>query len=328
MVSLAVVVGAFTVGLPEVATYDDAWDHVARTSRPAQATLAVAALWNLVTYWFLLVTALPGLTLRQAALSSQASTAVANTMPGGGALGTAVTWSMYRSWGFDGQSTARALAVSGAWNVFVKLLAPAIALAVIVLEGHAGDAAVSIAVVSTGVLVVVIAAGAVVLRRPGAVRRVAGALEGVVRRAWRASPGDRSLADRAEAAAARTQVLVADRWRALSVAALLSHASLFVVLVASLRAVGVGSADVTTGEALTAFAVVRAVLVVPITPGGAGLTEVGLAGLLHAAGGASSAVVAAVLVYRAATWLLPVPLGAVAYLVWARERAPMREVTA
>jgi uncharacterized membrane protein YbhN (UPF0104 family) len=320
--SLAVVVAAFAFGLPEVAAYDTAWEHVDAMSRPAKVALVLAAGWNLATYWFLLVVALPGLTIRQAAVSSQASTAVANTVPGGGALGAAVTWTMYRRWGFDGESIARSLAVTGAWNVFVKLSAPAAALAVIVLEGHAGDGAVAIAVVSTLVLVVCIGGFGTALRRPGAVRRVAALVEQLVARARPAARRDIALTERAEAAVARARELITHRWRALSVAAVVSHASLFLVLLVALRAVGVRSEEVTTGEALTAFAVVRAVLVVPITPGGAGLTEVGLAGLLDAAGGRSSAVVAGVLVYRAVTWLLPVLLGFAAYGAWVRERRP------
>ena len=43
-----------------------------------------------------------------------------------------------------------------------------------------------------------------------------------------------------------------------------------------------------------------------------------LIGGLVAAGGARPQVVAAVLVYRALTWLLPIPVGVVTYLWWRR----------
>ncbi len=56
----------------------------------------------------------------------------------------------------------------------------------------------------------------------------------------------------------------------------------------------------------------------PITPGGAGITELGLVGILAA--GADHAVAgqvtAAVLLYRAVTYLVPIPAGALACVAW------------
>ena len=56
----------------------------------------------------------------------------------------------------------------------------------------------------------------------------------------------------------------------------------------------------------------------PLTPGGLGITELGLVGVLAAGAGprASAQVTAAVLLYRAVTYLPPIPLGAAAFLVW------------
>jgi uncharacterized protein (TIRG00374 family) len=66
------------------------------------------------------------------------------------------------------------------------------------------------------------------------------------------------------------------------------------------------------------FAFARLATAIPFTPGGAGVVEAVLIGGLVAAGGDRSKVVAAVLVFRALTWLLPVPIGIVAYLRWRR----------
>ena len=70
----------------------------------------------------------PGLRVREAAVANLASTAVANTLPGGGALGVGVTMTMQRSWGIPVASTALATVVSGIWNNFVKLGLPVVAL--------------------------------------------------------------------------------------------------------------------------------------------------------------------------------------------------------
>ena len=118
--------------------------------------------------------------------------------------------------------------------------------------------------------------------------------------------------------------LIRRRWAALTVATLVSHLSIFWVLLACLRDVGVGREVISWPEALGAFAIVRLATVVPITPGGLGLVEVGMtAGLVIAAGGAGgreeAKIMAAVLLFRALTYLFQVLLGIVCYFIWQRE---------
>ena len=88
------------------------------------------------------------------------------------------------------------------------------------------------------------------------------------------------------------------------------------VLLFSLRAVGVAAGEVTWIEVLAAYAVTRLVSTVPLTPGGIGLVELGLAGTLIAMGGANAQVVAGVLVFRALSFFVPVPLGVGTFVVW------------
>src|SRR6266571_5351696 len=70
---------------------------------------------------------------------------------------------------------------------------------------------------------------------------------------------------------------------------------------------------------ITGAAVGLALLVaMPVTPGGLGITELGLIGILADGAGheASAQVTAAVLMYRAVTYLPSIPLGALACLTW------------
>jgi uncharacterized membrane protein YbhN (UPF0104 family) len=65
---------------------------------------------------------------------------------------------------------------------------------------------------------------------------------------------------------------------------------------------------------------------VPITPAGLGL-EATLIGGLTAAGGDREQVTAAVLVYRALTWFLPILVGVVCLLWWRRSRLTSQPAT-
>ena len=94
--------------------------------------------------------------------------------------------------------------------------------------------------------------------------------------------------------------------------------ALWLVLLACLRGTGVSQAQVPWQTSLAAFAFVRLLTALPVTPGGLGITELGLIGTLTASADhqVSAQVTAAVLLYRAVTYLPPIPLGALACLVW------------
>jgi uncharacterized protein (TIRG00374 family) len=109
------------------------------------------------------------------------------------------------------------------------------------------------------------------------------------------------------------------------VSTLISHLSLFLVLLLALRHIGVSPGEVSTVEALAVFSFARLVTAIPITPGGLGLVEVALITGLAAAGGPRAEVAAAVLIFRALTYVVPIPLGLLCYLYYKRNRSWRRE---
>ena len=116
----------------------------------------------------------------------------------------------------------------------------------------------------------------------------------------------------------RAGALIAARgWRITATTAA-SNLTLWLVLLACLRGVGLSQAQVPWQTSLAAFAFVRLLTVLPITPGGLGITELGLIATLavDADHRVSAQVTAAVLLYRAVTYLPPIPLGAIACLIW------------
>src|SRR4029078_6282567 len=71
---------------------------------------------------------------------------------------------------------------------------------------------------------------------------------------------------------------------------------------------------------MTAMAVVAIVAMVPITPGAIGITEVAYIGILSAVTrpGAADQITAAVMLFRIAQWLAPIPIGWALLLVMRR----------
>jgi uncharacterized membrane protein YbhN (UPF0104 family) len=320
LLAVAVVALVYLVLLPKLVDVGEVWATLRAMTWLELVTLLVAALWNLVSYLLPQLAALPGLTPRQAVLESHTSTAVGNLLPAGQAVGLGVTYRFYSSYGFAPAQIGQSLLIQGVWNNFVKLGMPIVALGLLVLTGQAAGGLVPVAVVGAAVFGLALAAFALMLSSQQHARWIGTALElaVVLPRRLAGGQGRPSWAEAAVRFRAGVIALLRRRWHWLTLATLVSHLSLFVVLLLALRHVGVAESQVSWIEALAAFAFVRLLSAFPITPGGLGVVELGLAAVLVVAGGDKAKVVAAVLVFRVLTFLLPMPLGALTYWWWRR----------
>src|SRR3954465_1285524 len=128
---LGLVAAVYFWFLPQFTSLSAVWGAVQAMTGVQVTILLVAAVWNLATYQFVMVTATPGMTLRQATVSTETTTAVSNTLIGGAAIALGLTYTMKSSWGFSRSRTSVCLLVSGLWNNFVKLGLPVFALALL-----------------------------------------------------------------------------------------------------------------------------------------------------------------------------------------------------
>jgi uncharacterized protein (TIRG00374 family) len=299
----------------------DVWAAITAMTGGELAGLAVVAAWNLCTYAFVWMTVTPGLSFGRAMIMTQATTAITNTVPAGSAIGIGMTYAMLHSWGFSRSRTTIAVLVSGVWNAFAKLAIPVLALALVALQGNASATRITAALLGIGGLIAAVVIFALMLRsermaeKVGIIAgRVASRLLALIRRppvhGWEiATVKFRN----------RTIDLLEHRWLPITAATLVSHLSLYLVLLVCLWDVGVSNAEVNWAEVLAVFAFARLATAIPFTPGGAGVVEAVLITGLTAAGGDKPEVVAAVLVYRALTWGLPILVGIFCQLWWRRQ---------
>jgi uncharacterized membrane protein YbhN (UPF0104 family) len=328
--SLALVVVLFYYLLKDV-DLAQVWANIRAMTWREDAILLVLAAWNLASYAFVWMSVTPGLGFGRAMVMTQAATAVTNTVPTvGPAIGTGLTYTMFRSWGYSGSRTSAAVVVSGVWNTFAKLGLPVLALALVLLQGGAGGGRVALALAGIAALVAAIVVFALLLRREELARRfglLAGRVASRMLRLVRRPPvsGWELATVRFRV---RTLELLEHGWLPITAATLVSHLSLYLVLLACLRAVGVSDAEVSWAQVLVVFAFMRLITIVPYTPGNAGVVELFLIAPLVAAGGDREQVTAAVLVYRALTWGLQIPVGVACYLWWRRSQRRAQPVTA
>jgi uncharacterized protein (TIRG00374 family) len=269
---------------------------------------------------------LPGLTYTQAAVANQASTAVSNTLPAGGVIGLGLTYTMYHSWGFGKGDFALSALVSGVWNNFAKLGFPIVALALLAVTGDANPALVAASFIGVALLLGAVAILALMLRSEAMAARIGAALGSAlsaIRRLVRKPPVENWRAS-AIRFSSQTSHLLRDRWLRITMATLVSHISLFLVLLIALRHVGVSDDEVSWITVLAGFSFVRLISALPITPGGVGVVELGYAAFLGLGiddPTTKAQIVAAVLVFRFITYFLPIPFGAGAYMYWRRNRS-------
>lgn len=261
----------------------------------------------------------PGLSVWHGGLAWLGSNAVASVVPGPSDI--PLRYRMFRSWGQPTADAAVATAGATVLNTALKLVLPAVA-AVGLAVGNVDLGGVT-PVVLTGCVtfgVIVLACGFLF----GTADRTA-TFGKWLDRTWRSLrrrrryPGHpERLADALVAQRARTLILVGRAWKQIvigSVAVSMVQAGLFVMC---LRAVGVPSTSASTLALICIWAIVRGLTVLPTMPGDAGLSELAFVSLVTqvSGGGTVNVVTAGVLIYRALTWVLLIPIGGAAIAIW------------
>lgn len=316
--SLAVVVAVFVFVLPQFASYRDVVDVVRELGWQDWLLLAGAVVLNLATFPPPWMAALPGLGFREAMAMTQASTALSIVAPAGAAVGMAASYSMLRSWKFGAAAVALAVAIAGIWNQLLNLAFPVVALALLTARDQDQPALRTAALIGLAVLVVSVTAFTLVLSRAEWARRIgdlAARLANRTLRLVRRGPVEWAGASFARF---RSQALglLRRRWHVITIATLAGHLTVFVLLVVCLRVTGVSDSEVSTTEAFAAWALIRILGALPLTPAGVGIVEVGLTGALVAFGASSAEAVAATLLYRALTVFPTLALGLLAAATW------------
>jgi uncharacterized membrane protein YbhN (UPF0104 family) len=303
-------IALLTIALPRLThtSWTTVISRVLALSAMQIGVLTLVWLAGLFMHTFVMTVSLPRLGHRRAMMLNFSGSAISNVVPFGGVLGMGVNYSMLRSWGFSKGDFTLLTALTNVVTVMSKLLLPSLALAALVVAGGGAHGSVVVmAIVALGLLCLVI--GGVALASLPRSKRCS------------ASLGSSRLLDRLAAGAGGSIAdlrrealrLLRGRWHQLTLGAL-GYALLQALLLGlCLRALGTG---LSAFDVLVGFAVGSALTLVPITPGGLGLSETSTAAVLIALGGQPAATTAAVLLFRTFTFLLEIPVGAACTAVW------------
>ncbi|WP_432875165.1 lysylphosphatidylglycerol synthase transmembrane domain-containing protein [Kribbella sp. CA-245084] len=298
------ITAALVVLLPRAvgATWTEVGAVIGRVSPGSLALLTIVWIAGLWAHSFVLAASLPGLTKRRGLTLSLTGSAVANVLPLGGAAGTALNFTMVRRWGFSSSSFGGFLAVTTLLNVASKLGVIALALGLVPIL-HSGSAFGSASLLFLPVPIVV-AAGIWILADERAAVVVGRLLDRAVRtRLDERLPAMRRLILR----------LIRTGWQPMTVGMLAYLTLQLALLWLCFQALHV---PLGVPVLFTALAVERLLTLVPITPGSAGVVEVGTTAALVALGGDPAGVAAGMLLFRGFTYLMEIPVGGVMLAVW------------
>jgi putative heme transporter len=322
-VSIVLVGGIFYFVLGQFADLSAVWRAIRSLTKVEVAVLLGLAAWNLATYWIQMVVATPGLTYPQSMVLTESTTAVSNALPAGGAIGVGLTYSILGSWGFSNSRATLAVLVSGIWNNFAKLGMPVVALAILAVSGDSGGGGLVAALAGLLGLVGAVTIFALILHSEAFARQLGLFSQRIatrIRKVFRKGPAtgwDLAVTK------FRRRVLgfVHHSWIQITVITVIGHLSLYLVLLASLRVMGVSEQEASWAQVLAVFAFARLITAIPITPGGVGIVELALIGGISAAGGERAEIVAAVLIYRLLTYVVPIVFGGITYVYWRRNHS-------
>lgn len=302
-------------------TVIDAGNQLGSVSGGALLVFVILAVLDRLLRAELIRSLLPQLSLARAEAVGDIGAAATKGLPFGGPLGTVLRWQLVRERGVDAVGFLTMLVATGVAAAFASW-GLALGATMLDVSNRPADSTDRL-IIGVGAVVLLGAVWfwAVLLRWEPAHRWIVARSAQICRRLAGLVP---ALADadpeEVVTRLRRSLRAIARRPWPLLGRTLMAQGNGALILWVALQSVGVGP-ELGGSEFARVFFVTHVIGSFAPTPGGVGLIEAGLIGALVAAGVAPASALAAVLIYRLITYVLPIAVGTVLYLVWQRRRS-------
>lgn len=280
--------------------------HDLKTIAPGWlGAMAVLQAASMACLWYLQRLAMHTRVWYPVVTSQLAGNGMAKIAPGGGAVGAALQYKMLVQAGIRRREAVSGLTASNLLTLGIVLALPILAFPALV-SGAADRELVRTAVAALVAGVLLFGLGAVMLAFDGPLAWVGNVTQRVRNRLRPRARPLRDLPGRLFRERARIIETVGPRWKAALASGVGRWVLDYASLLAALAAVGSGARP---SLVLLAFCAAQLLAQIPITPGGLGFVEAGLAAMLGLAGVSAADSVLATLAYRLFTYWIPLPLG-------------------
>lgn len=306
---------------PSVLATLDAWPQVSQISWlwllamfAAQVATNVCLFWlqamaMRTRRWFAVITA------------ELAGGSVSRALPGGAAAAAGLQFQMLVRAGVPAAAVASGLTAASLLTLATVFVLPVVTIPVLIAGGPVPNGLADAAWLGLAAFVVMVGAGWWVLASDRPLVTAAHAVERVMARIRPKRPRMTGLSARLIHERDAVVAALGSQAHYAIIASLGRWLCDYLTLLAALTALGTDPNPVLV---LLAYAIAQMLAAIPITPGGLGLVEAGLATTLVLAGISPGNALVATLAYRLFSYWLPMPVGAGAWLLF-RHRYPPEE---
>ncbi len=323
-ITLVVLVAVFGFVIPQLADYDKVLEYIGEITPQEWAVLAALAGWFLMAYPIVLAQILRSARLRETFANHMTGTAITNSVPSGGALALPLNYAMYLSWGFTPESISATLVGAGVWDWLARISLPVIAVIGVAIVGDALWWMWLVTIVGVAIVAVMVFTLVKVVGSESAAEKLASFFDRVSSKVLgklnKENPGvhDMVMQFRLD-----LKGIVSDRaWR-LTWSTVANHAAMASLFTASIYAVGISTDQIAVPWVVLAFTLGRFLVMIPVSPGGLGLVDLGWIGILTLGWQMTSGepvdtdrIAAGVLLFRGLSLLPPIPIGMASWLFW------------
>jgi uncharacterized protein (TIRG00374 family) len=300
---------------PRLLDVFSSWPNLREVNPAWFGVLAILEAGSFFCAWALIRLALQRRGWFRVATSQLAGNAVSRVVPGGAAAGGALQYRMLVNSGVDGAKVAAGLTAASLISTGTLFALPVLAVPAMLWGAPVAHELKRTALVGLGLFALMAAVGALLLTTDRPLTLVGGGAQRLINGVRRGRDPITDLPERLVRERDLVRAVLGSRWWLALLAAVGNWAFDFLALLAALVAVGTRPRP---SLVLLAYVVAAVLGMVPITPGGLGFVEAGLATTLVLAGVSAGDAAVATLAYRLVSYWLPLPAGLVGYVFYRR----------
>jgi uncharacterized protein (TIRG00374 family) len=315
---------ALYVVWPSVIATFSSFDELRNVNPAWFVLMLLAELASFACIWLLISLCLGSTRYFTIATAQVTSNSISKIVPGGSPVGAAFQFGMLAEAGIDPARVGTGTAVASLINVATLFALPVLSVPAILGGVAVARGLARAAWLGVGMFVLLVCGGAALLLFDGPIDWVARTIQRVHNLVIRRRPPLTDLPARLTAERDAVRTTLGARW---GQAVLRSAGNVLFDYLALLAALVAAGARPRASLVLLAYVAAVVLGSIPLTPGGLGFVEAGLAAMLVWAGVPASQATLATLAYRLVSYWLPILAGPVAYGLY-RRRSARRHVAA
>jgi uncharacterized membrane protein YbhN (UPF0104 family) len=310
----------FFVKIPSQVSYAEVWSTVTSLSIGQNFLLLLAGLLTIVVYGWTSATVLPGLSLKRGVQSAVSGQLTSVILPA--PIDLVIRFGMYKSYGFSVNKSTVAVGMAGVARYFTVFAIPLLGLAALIIFGQGTTSYVlwllgvgSLFIFALWFMRLILSSKKSAKRVGNFTQKIANAALKLIKR----SPNNK-ISKTIVDFGARMHTVAIGNFNPIAISNIAWGLSCYVVFFLALRFCGIDASEMSASYILLITGLMLLFNAFPITPGGIGVTETILLTIIPFSSPAEQAAfTAALFIYRIYTWLLPMPVGVLAYASWRYE---------